>query len=101
MGLDATKGFLREALDGSDAARAELLEHLRPRLVLWAAGKLSSALKAQLEARKLIDRAKGVLMDKHELGEAESWRFLQKTAMNTRCTIVDVARDVISGTLSP
>ena len=49
MGLDATQGFLHSALEGADAARGELLEHLRPRLVLWVAGRLSSALRAQVE----------------------------------------------------
>jgi response regulator NasT len=58
-------------------------------------------LKAQLEARKLIDRAKGVLMDRHSLTEAEAWRYLQRTAMNQRRTIADVAKDVIDGNLSP
>ncbi len=58
-------------------------------------------LSARLEARKLIDRAKGRLMDDHSLTEAQSWRFLQKTAMDTRRPIADVAGDVIVGTLTP
>jgi response regulator NasT len=58
-------------------------------------------LAARLEARKLIDRAKGRLMDEHGMTEAASWRFLQTTAMRTRRTIGAVAGDVIAGTLLP
>jgi response regulator NasT len=58
-------------------------------------------LAARLEARKLIDRAKGRLMDEHGMTEAASWRFLQTTAMRTRRTIGAVAGDVISGSLTP
>jgi response regulator NasT len=58
-------------------------------------------LAERLEARKTIDRAKGRLMDEHGMTEAGSWRFLQKTAMDTRRKIHDVAKDVIAGTLNP
>ncbi len=58
-------------------------------------------LAARLEARKLIDRAKGRLMDEHGMTEAASWRFLQTTAMRTRRTIADVAADVIAQKLVP
>lgn len=58
-------------------------------------------LAERLEARKTIDRAKGRLMDEHGMTEAGSWRFLQKTAMDTRRKIHDVAKDVITGALNP
>jgi response regulator NasT len=58
-------------------------------------------LAERLEARKLIDRAKGRLMDEHGMTEAASWRFLQKRAMDTRRKIHDVARDVVDGALTP
>jgi response regulator NasT len=58
-------------------------------------------LAERLEARKIIDRAKGRLMDEHGLSEADSWRFLQKSAMNSRRKIHEVANDVVSGTLNP
>jgi len=59
------------------------------------------SLAEQLETRKLVDRAKGKLMDHHDLSEAESFRFLQKTAMDTRSRLQDVAQDVIDGNLKP
>ncbi len=58
-------------------------------------------LAARLEARKLIDRAKGRLMDDHSLTEANSWRFLQKSAMDSRRPISEMARAVIDGVLKP
>jgi two-component system, response regulator PdtaR len=59
------------------------------------------SLTEQLESRKLVDRAKGILMDKHGMGEAEAFRFVQKTAMDTRSTLKSVAQDVIDGNLKP
>lgn len=58
-------------------------------------------LAERLEARKAIDRAKGVLMDQHGLGEREAWRFLQTTAMDRRCKVHEVAASVIDGGLTP
>ena len=58
-------------------------------------------LAQRLEARKTIDRAKGRLMDDHGLTEAASWRFLQKTAMDSRRRIDEVAAEVLAGDLAP
>ena len=58
-------------------------------------------LTERLEARKTIDRAKGRLMDEHGMTESESWRFLQKNAMNSRRKIHEVAADVVGGVLTP
>jgi len=41
--------LIRRALEGTSQDRGKLLEHLRPRLVLWASGRLSPALRAKLE----------------------------------------------------
>jgi response regulator NasT len=59
------------------------------------------SLADQLETRKLVDRAKGKLMDGHDMSEADAFRFLQKTAMDTRSTLQAVAQDVIDGNLKP
>jgi AmiR/NasT family two-component response regulator len=58
-------------------------------------------LEARLEARKLVDRAKGRLMDGHALAEQEAWRFLQAEAMNRRMRVDAVARLVLDGELAP
>jgi len=53
------------------------------------------------EARKTIDRAKGVLMDRHGKTEQEAWRFPQQQAMQNRVKVHDIARRVVDGELSP
>jgi len=52
-------------------------------------------LQHALETRKLVDRAKGVLMDTQDLSEAEAFRRIQKMSMNTRRTMKDVAEAII------
>jgi response regulator NasT len=54
-------------------------------------------LQQTLENRKLIERAKGVLMKRHRWGEAEAFRRLQRAAMNRRTTMADLARKVLDG----
>ncbi|MBQ0923612.1 response regulator [Saccharopolyspora sp. TS4A08] len=52
-------------------------------------------LTERLEARKTIERAKGLLMSKHNLSEPESFRWLQRTAMDRRTTMKAVAQAVL------
>ncbi len=52
-------------------------------------------LSDRLDARKTIERAKGLLMSNHELSEPESFRWLQRTAMDRRTTMKAVAQAVI------
>jgi len=54
-------------------------------------------LQQTLENRKLIERAKGVLMKRHRWGEQEAFRRLQRAAMNRRTTMAELARKVIEG----
>lgn len=52
-------------------------------------------LQQALETRKLVDRAKGILMDTQGLTEAEAFRKIQKMSMNTRKPMKDVAEAII------
>ena len=52
-------------------------------------------LNERLEARKAIERAKGLLMTKHNMSEPESFRWLQRTAMDRRTTMKAVAQAVL------
>ncbi len=52
-------------------------------------------LKLALETRKLVDRAKGILMDTQGLTEAEAFRRIQKMSMNTRKPMKEVAEAII------
>ena len=59
------------------------------------------ALGEQLEARKAIDRAKGVLMDECGMKEQEAFTFIQRTAMSERTKMRDVAQRILDGSLRP
>jgi response regulator NasT len=50
----------------------------------------------QLELRKLVERAKGLLQEHEKLSEADAFRALQRSAMERRITMRDVAEQVIS-----
>jgi two-component system, response regulator PdtaR len=54
-----------------------------------------SSLNHKLEVRKLVEKAKGVLMKKYDLDEATAYRRLQKAAMDKRSSIQEVAEEVI------
>jgi AmiR/NasT family two-component response regulator len=55
----------------------------------------------RLETRKLIDRAKGILMKAMNLSEPESFAWIQKTAMDRRISMKQVAQAVISPESAP
>ncbi len=52
-------------------------------------------LKLALETRKLVDRAKGILMDSQGMTESEAFRKIQKMSMNTRKPMKEVAEAII------
>ena len=52
--------------------------------------------KTQLADRKIIDRAKGLLMDRKGMSEDEAYRFLRKTAMSRNARLGEVARMLVS-----
>ncbi len=51
----------------------------------------------RLETRKLVDRAKGLLMTQLKISEPEAFRWIQKTAMDRRLSMREVADLVVSG----
>jgi len=55
------------------------------------------SVERRLAERTLVDRAKGVLIDRDGLSEADAFRFLQRNAMSTRRRMADVAADVLAG----
>ena len=52
--------------------------------------------KSALEERKIIDRAKGILMKAKDLSEDKAYALLRKTAMNENKKIVEIAQSVIT-----
>jgi two-component system, response regulator PdtaR len=53
-------------------------------------------LAERFETRKLVDRAKGLLQTKYGLSEPEAFRWIQKTSMDKRLTMKEVASAVIA-----
>lgn len=59
------------------------------------------ALGEQIEARKAIERAKGILMDERGLSEQDAFAFIQRRAMSERSKMRAVAERIIDGSLRP
>lgn len=79
------KSDLMPAIDIAMARYAELA----------AVKKESAELSEQLATRKVVDRAKGKLMDAEKLPEAEAFRHIQKRAMDERRSMRAVAEDIL------
>jgi response regulator NasT len=58
-------------------------------------------LSGRLEARKLVDRAKGVLQSTHGMTEPDAFRWIQRTSMDSRRSMRAVAQGVIDGSDTP
>ncbi len=58
-------------------------------LSLTVSGTLS------METRKLVDRAKGVLMKQHHLGEEEAFKRIRKASMDSRKTMREIAEAIL------
>ena len=61
----------------------------------------AKTLEDRLKARKVIEKAKGLLIDGASLNEDEAFRFIQTRAMSERKTMLEVAEKIISGGLRP
>jgi response regulator NasT len=70
-------------------ARFEELRHLSDE---------NASLRQSLHNRKIIERAKGVLMKRHRWPEGEAFRRLQRAAMNQRTSMADLAQAILNGT---
>jgi len=85
------KPFTRDDLAPAiDIARSRWTE-------LTALEREVADLGERLESRKAVDRAKGILMQQLKLSEAEAFRWIQKTAMDRRLGMKEVADAVIAG----
>ena len=52
-------------------------------------------LRNKLERRKIVDIAKGILMDNYDMKEQEAYRRIQRLSMEKRLDMVDVAKNII------
>ena len=78
-------------------------DHLRPAIEVvlarfrefQALATEAHDLREQLETRKLVERAKGVLMDQFNLSEDEAFRRIQKASMDTRKPMRAIAEAIL------
>ncbi len=61
----------------------------------------AKTLEERLKARKVIEKAKGLLIETASLNEDEAFRFIQTTAMSERKTMLELAEKIISEGLRP
>jgi response regulator NasT len=59
------------------------------------------AAEDRLETRKVVDRAKGILMDKHGMKEHDAFSWMQRRAMSERVTLKAIGEQIIAGDLVP
>jgi K+-sensing histidine kinase KdpD len=71
---------------------AELQENERQKEQLVSE---KSALSGQLEARKLVERAKGILQREMKIGEEEAYRTMQRQSQQMRKSMKEIAESVI------
>lgn len=75
------------------AVEVALARHREMQALSDKAGTLAE----QLETRKIVDRAKGRLMDEHGFSESEAFTFIQRNAMSRRTTMRAVAEHILEG----
>jgi hypothetical protein len=101
----ALQGLQREAGAGRTGAAALIGPQLERSVLdlvhdqsvrLQAMGDELETVRAALNERKLIERAKGVLMAHRHLTEDEAYRSLRQMAMNQKRRVADVAQMVLS-----
>jgi response regulator NasT len=78
---------------------AELMPLIEVTIARWSEQegrrKELTQLRDRLETRKLVERAKGCLMDQQGLSESEAFRKIQQLAMNSRKTMREVAQAIL------
>lgn len=79
------------------AIELAIARHAETKALVAEVGELTE----RLEVRKIVDRAKGRLIDAYGLKEADAFAFIQKTAMGGRTTMRAVAESVLKGEIAP
>jgi len=96
------KPFRRdELLSAVDAVLASCQQDWAIDAEIETFGADGSAAEDKITTRRLVDEAKGKLIETASMTEADAFAFIQRTAMRTRARMRDVARQVIDGSLVP
>ena len=86
--------YLVKPVDPDDLAPA--IAVARARFHEWMDARTQKdLLELKLEERKIIERAKGLLMDTRKLSEREAYRFLQKTSQDKNTPMVELAKKIL------
>ncbi len=93
-------GYLVKPFQKSDLIPAIEVAMARFRDVKALEAQVETA-KEQLTTRRIVERAKGMLMDRHQMSEADAFTFIQQTAMRERCKMREIAERVLDGSLTP
>jgi len=96
------KPFRRdELLSAVDAVLASCRQDWAIDAEIETFGADGSAAEDKIATRRLVDEAKGKLIESASMTEADAFAFIQRTAMRTRARMRDVAQQVIDGSLVP
>ncbi len=99
MAIEAVRaGVTSYVVDGLSAARVKPIMDVaiaRFRALQELRDELDKA-RASLVERKLVERAKGILMSQRGIGEDEAYRALRKLAMDKGKRLAEIAEQVIS-----
>ena len=93
-------GYLVKPFQKSDLIPAIEVAMARFRDVKALEAEVETA-KEQLTTRRIVERAKGLLMDRHKMTEGEAFTFIQQTAMRERSKMRVIAERVLDGSLTP
>ena len=86
--------YLVKPVDPDDLAPA--ISVARARFAEWMQARREKAtLELKLEERKVLERAKGLLMETRKMTEQEAYRFLQKTSQDKNTPMIDLARKIL------
>lgn len=87
-------GYLIKPIDESDLKAAIEIAISRFEEIKSLKKELENT-KEALESRKIIEKAKGIVMERMQLKEDEAMKFLQKKSRNSNKKLVDVANEII------
>jgi response regulator NasT len=87
--------YVVKPFDASDVIPAIELAHARYSQIMTVEAEVSD-LEERLASRKIVDQAKGLLQEGLGISEAEAFRWIQKTAMDMRKPMREVAQGVIN-----
>ena len=92
-----SSGVSTYVIDGYDVARIKaLIEVSKARFKqIQGLHQELGEIKRSLDERRIIERAKGIIMEKRGINEDQAYMLLRKTAMNQSKKMVEVARSII------